>query len=192
MGKYSEYPAYTESPHATDKVLIYCSIEGAEKLIDYSLFTTRPHINLSDTSTKLISNTAAEYACTYDTQSDKVGITHTLGDSKIYVPATGIYLTAISALLSITSPPAALFDLWIKVNGVNVANSNTQMSISSTGLQLVMAVTFVLQLNANDYFEVFYHGSTNKVQMLAVAAQTGPPVIPACPSIIVAVSKIGS
>lgn len=192
MGKYSQYPAYSGSPIATDKVLIYDITAGAEKVIPYSNFTTRPHINLSDPNTKVVSNTAAEYAITYATATDQVLIGFTPGDSKVYAPVTGMYLVAVSALIDTTSATTALFDLWVKVNGQNLADSNTQISIDRAGIQFTLAVTFNLALAAGDYFELFYHANQTNVRILAVPAQTGPPAIPACPSIIVAVSKIGS
>lgn len=191
MGKFSEYPAHT-TPVNADKLLIYDSVAGQTKSITYEKLMLNPHCTLSDPNTKIVSNTAVEYAVTFADNDDLTGITHTAGDSKIYVPASGDYLIAVSALIDTTNNVTALFDLWLKVNGVNLAKSNTQVAINSQNLQQVLAVTFIVDLAANDYVEVFYHANNTNARMLAVAAQAGPPVIPACPSIILAMTKTGT
>jgi hypothetical protein len=129
---------------------------------------------------------------TFAANDDLLGITHAEGDSKIYVPTGGDYMISVSALIDLTQTPAATFDLWMKVNGENLAKSNTQVAIPNASTAQTLAVTFIIDFSANDYFELFYHASSTKARMPAIAEQTGPPVIPACPSIILTVCKVSN
>lgn len=119
------------------------------------------------------------------------------GTHKVYSSAqmkfrnAGQYLFAISLICDTTNATAALLDVWFRRNGVNEPNSNTQVGINNANITQVLAVTFVLNLAANDVIEIMFHGSTTATRILAIAAQSGPPVIPACPSIIVAIAKVG-
>lgn len=191
MAKISTYTWHT-APINTDYLPVVDVTAGQTKRISYETLMLQPHCTLSDPNTKTVSNTAAEYAITFADNDDLTGMTHTAGDSKIYVPSTGDYLVAISAVIDTTNNVTALFDLWIKVNGVNLPKSNTQVALNSQNLQQVLSVTFIIDLNADDYIEFFYHANNTNARILAVAAQTGPPAIPACPSIIVAISKIST
>lgn len=191
MPKISELTEHS-TPIATDWMPILDVTAGQTKKMSYSNFTTRPHINLSSSSTFTVANTAVGYPITYNTVTDQVRITFTPVDSKVYAQVTGMYLVAVSALIDTTNNQTALFDLWVKINGNNLADSNTQVAINSQNLTQTLAVVFNLSLAAGDYFELYYHANNTNARILAVAAQTGPPIIPACPSIIVAVSKIGS
>jgi hypothetical protein len=189
--KISELPSYA-AMLAADLIPVVDAVSGATKQITYQNFTTRAHGTFSDSNTKTVPATNAEYAVTYNSNDSLVNLTHAVGDSKIYVPAAGAYVVLMSAVIAISQAPAALFDLWVKVNGQNLDKSNTQVKINSAAVAQVLSVGFVLDLGANDYFEFFYHAGSVYAEILAVAAQTGPPVIPACPSVIVAVNKVSS
>lgn len=189
--KISELAAYT-TPLPDDLIPVVDVANSATKKMTYADFTTRAHGTFSDSSTKGVSSVSDEYAVTYDTQDDVVGLTHALGDSKVYVPRAGTYLIAMSAVIDTLNNVSAKFDLWLKVNGVNLARSNTQVQTNSQNLMQVLSVTFVVALSAEDYFEFFYHANNTNARIIAVAAQAGPPAIPACPSVIVAVNKISS
>jgi hypothetical protein len=146
---------------------------------------------VSDPNTKTVAATNAEYAITFDDQAVLDEIGHTPGDSKLYSLRSSAYLIAVSAIIDITAPPAAYLDLWLKKNGVNCPNSNTQVQIASAAVQQTLAVAFVVDLAVGEYAELFYHGTTTNVRLLAIAAQAGPPVIPAAPSIVVSIARVG-
>lgn len=172
----------------TDVLPVVDITNGITKKITYAGLHTHAHCTLSDSNTKTVASTTAEYAVTFNGNDDLLGITHSVGDSKIYVPTAGDYLIIVSAVIDTTNNTAALFDLWVKINGTNLAKSNTQVGINNSNLQQVLSVNFILDLNAGDYFELFYHASSTNARMLAVA-EAASPTRPACPSIIVTVNK---
>jgi hypothetical protein len=189
--KISELPSYGAAL-AADLIPIVDVANGATKNIRFDALTTWAHATISDPNTKTVGATGSEYAVTFADNDDLLGVTHTAGDSKIYVPTAGDYLITVSALVDLTQTPAATFDLWVKVNGQNLAKSNTQIAIPNASTAQTLAVSFILDLGANEYFELFYHASSTKARMPAIAAQDGPPVIPACPSVILTVCKVSN
>lgn len=75
-------------------------------------------------------------------------------------------------------------------SGVPIANTNTQNKIKDTDIQIPVAVPLILPALPGDFYRLDYHADQSTIRWLAVAAQTGPPVVPACPSVILTVDKI--
>ena len=138
-----------------------------------------------------VTGTTSEHLVKFNTNDDLLGITHTTGTSKIYVPSDGDYMVAVSAMVDETNNTAANFDVWFKINGANVPNSTTRVGINNQNLIVVLAVTVVLDMTKGQYMEVAYVGSTTNTRMLAVAAQASP-TRPAAPSIILAITKVSA
>lgn len=122
--------------------------------------------------------------------------------SRIYFPTAGDYFIAISALMrstGITGATPQAMDLWFVLGnstsdkaGTNISRSNTQTKTDRSGIQVVVTVPFIIDVAAGDYIRLDYHGDDVRLEWVAVAAQTGPPIVPACPSIIMTVNKISN
>lgn len=110
--------------------------------------------------------------------------------SRIYVPEHGDYLLQISALVDTTSAASSTMDIWFDVDGTNLDNSNTVVAVDSVGIQAVVAVPIILDMNLGSYVKIFYRGSSTNMRLLAVAAAASP-TRPACPSIITTIHYIG-
>lgn len=106
--------------------------------------------------------------------------------SRIKVPAAGVYDFQFSAQLDKTSGGVGIMYIWARVNGTNVANSGSQVRLQGNDAEVVAAWNFLLNLNANDYFELMYSVDDVDLILLAVAA-TSP--VPAIPSVILTVSN---
>jgi hypothetical protein len=73
------------------------------------------------------------------------------------------------------------------VNGVNVDDSATQITMSSgANAATVAAWNFVLNLQSGDYFELIYSVSSTNIQIPYVAAASP---VPAIPSVILTVTS---
>jgi len=103
----------------------------------------------------------------------------------------GDYLFTISCIVSTTSNTDSLMDIWGKLNGVNIAKGSSQVGVTTTSLNITLSRSYVLDVTAGDYLEMYYHGSVTNIRLLAIAAQTGPPVIPAAHSVVMTADKIG-
>lgn len=109
-------------------------------------------------------------------------------DSRISVSRTGTYNIQFSAQLAKTDGGNDTMDIWLRVNNVDVAWTNTEVTISSTQ-RLVAAWNFMIALEAGNYFELMYSSADIRTEILAKPAQTGP-TRPGIPSVILTVQQV--
>jgi hypothetical protein len=102
------------------------------------------------------------------------------------VPSAGIYNFQFSAQLDNTSGGAHLVYIWARVNGTNIANSAGQVRLNGNNDEIVASWNYLLNLNANDYFELMYEVEDTSVIILATGATSPHPAIP---SVILTVSN---
>jgi hypothetical protein len=110
--------------------------------------------------------------------------------SRIQVARSGIYNIQFSAQINLasgTQPQKG--DFWFKVNGSNVPQSNTEMTITGKDYQTVLALNFVSSLNANDYFELAMSSANEHFSIEALSGLTSP-TRPDVPSIILSVTPV--
>ena len=103
---------------------------------------------------------------------------------RLYVSQTGVYNIQFSAQLDKTTGGSATTNIWIRVNGRDVAYSATKVVISGPNDEKVAAWNWLLALKENDYIEIAWSADSNDVVLLAAPA-TGN--IPEIPSVIVSV-----
>lgn len=113
-----------------------------------------------------------------------------LSDNKIYAQETGDYLLVWSALLNKDSASNAEFDIWVKVNGQPLSNSNTRGHLSGSDAETVVAASSILDLEAGDYFEVAFSSDSSQTRLQYYPVGAGP-VRPAVPGLIVTVNLVG-
>ncbi len=135
-------------------------------------------------------------------QSQTVSSTTITGDlpSKVVVTQGGMYNLQFSAQFVNSTNDVQDIDIWFRINGTNVDNSNSRFSIparKSTGSNshLIAAMNFVINLSENDYVEIMWRVSDSGVsleQFSAVSASGSSPAIPATPSIIVTLAYMSN
>jgi len=107
--------------------------------------------------------------------------------SRIYVDNTATYNFQFSAQLKQTSGGTHNIFIWPSVNGVNVDDSATQVTMGGgSNSAAVAAWNFVLNLQAGDYFELFYSVDSTNITIPYVAASSP---VPAIPSVILTVTS---
>jgi len=135
------------------------------------------------TQTAAVINTA--YAITFNTTQLSNGVTVGTPTSRIYVDRLGEFNIQFSAQLNKTTATAKNVYIWVRVNGTDLTNSATLVTLAGSSAAAVAARNFVLELNAGSYFELMW--STNDIgcQITTVAAASP---VPAIPSIILTVT----
>jgi len=152
----------------------------------------RPHGTFYSTSTQAIADPAATQKVTYNSSNDVEGLGFTATDSKIYVPTAGSYEIIFSGIADLASGAVnKVLNVWIAVDGSPVADSNTIVRLQSTATEIVVAVSWIMDLTAGQYVELETWGDATTCQWLATAAGSTPDR-PACPSVITTVKKISS
>jgi hypothetical protein len=111
------------------------------------------------------------------------------------VSDSGLYKFDFSAQVESTSASTKTIWIWPRINGVDVPNSNTEITIAGSGTVLVPSWAWTLSLNANQYFELVYATNDIKVSFISKAATTGANgtatfARPAIPGILLEVTEV--
>lgn len=115
-----------------------------------------------------------------------VYIDHTI-TSRVYVDNTATYNFQFSAQLKNISGSGHSIFIWPRINGVNIDDSATQVTLGAgSNAASVAAWNFVLNLQAGDYFELIYSADSLNVTVPYVAASSP---VPAIPSVILTVTS---
>ena len=139
----------------------------------------------ASTTTQVAAAINTATAITFDTTDLSKGVTIGSPTSRVVVDSEGIYNFQTSIQLDSTVATAEEFYLWFRVNGVDVANSASQVRVQGNNAEVFLAVNLFLSLKAGDYVELMFSVSSTGVQLLASGAVAPHPGIP---SIILTVS----
>ena len=134
--------------------------------------------------TAAVINTA--YAVTFNTTDLSEGVYRGSPTSRIYVDEPGVYNFQFSAQLDKTSGGVGIFDFWIRVSGVDIANSAGRVRIQGNNAELITAWNFLTRMKAGDYFELMWAVDDTSCQITAFPAAAPHPGVP---SVILTVSN---
>jgi hypothetical protein len=170
------------------------AVGGGETIRDgigggkYLRFPFGQFLSLQDQT--VAANTAA--AVTFDTTDLSNGVT-VENNSKITVKEGGIYNLQFS--FQFVNSDAQLHDasVWFRVNGTDLANSNTFLSVPNShgGVDghVVAAWNIALELQANDYVEIYWSTTDVAISIQQIPAQVSP-TRPVTPSVIATLTFI--
>ena len=136
---------------------------------------------------------SAGTAMTYNTVDISDGIT-VASNSRITVPRTGIYNLQFSAQFKNVENTQEDVTIWFRVNGVDLANSATQITIparKSAGIfgYGVAAWNIFLSLTASQYVEIVWLPTVATLTMEHLPASVTP-AYPAIPSVIATMGQV--
>lgn len=145
--------------------------------------------DFSSSTTQTIANITNPQVVTLDTPVNTQGISLVAG-SRMTVASGGYFLITFTTQAHITSGSNKNLWIWLRKNGVDVPYS-TQDTQFNAGPPVYITGTYVLQMNANDYVEVWIAGDSTSCQIQAQAASAGPPAYPSSPSMQVTITQVG-
>lgn len=145
------------------------------------------HGSFYDTTTQTNPVANAVNLVTYNSTVSAFNVTIGQVPSRVYVAETAVYNIQFSMQLDKTGGSASPVYIWLRKNGNNVPNSATKIVIDGPNSEIVAAWNFVIDLAANDYFELAWQSSDTNV-VLAEAAASGN--IPEIPSVILTVTYV--
>lgn len=138
-----------------------------------------------DTTDQTAASPNTAYAITYNNTDLSAGVFLGTPTSRIYVDRPGAYNFQFSLQLSSTNASNKDVYIWARINGTDVPDSATKITLKGSSEAYVAAWNFVLKLNTNDYFELMWATTDTNVQILHDAATA---FCPAIPSVIMTVS----
>ena len=154
-------------------------------------FMNNPHGAFQDSTDQVAANTTTAYAVTFNTIDFANGVT-IASNSRITVADAGIWNLQFSIQFTNTTNASQDVDVWFRVNGTNVANSNSRFGFAprkgvGDPYHIIAALNYFVSLNATDYVEIMWRPTDVGVSIEQYAAGTSP-TRPAVPSAIVTMS----
>lgn len=168
-------------------VLSVSATEGV--LLVRPLLHTRTHYGVfsSDTDqTAAVIDTAYPVVFTDTDSSSGVALDPADG-SLVVCSRAGLYNFQFSAQLTKSSSSVGYAWIWPRINGTDVPNSATKVSVAGSGSEVVPAWNFALPMDAGDEFQLMYAFSSTEISFDALAAQA---FCPAVPSVILTVTQV--
>jgi hypothetical protein len=118
--------------------------------------------------------------------------------SRIYVDNSGIYNIQFSLQLSNDENPSKPDDVtvWFRLNGVDVPNSASIIQVPGKQSIIyghtILALNFMLEMEATDYFEMYWTTDSGNSSIVTYNSSSIPPVHPAAPAVILSVSFVSA
>jgi hypothetical protein len=158
-------------------------------------FMNNPHGAFQDSTNQTAANTTTAYAVTFNTTDFSNGVT-IASNSRITVADSGIWNLQFSIQFTNTTNSSQDVDVWFRVNGTNVANSNSRFGFAprkgvGDPFHIIAAINYFVSLNATDYVEIMWRPTDIGVQIEQYAASASP-TRPAVPSAIVTMSFVSN
>jgi hypothetical protein len=158
-------------------------------------FMNNPHGAFQDSTDQTAANTTTAYAVTFNTTDFSNGVT-IASNSRITVADSGIWNLQFSIQFTNTTNASQDVDVWFRVNGTNVANSNSRFGFAprkgvGDPYHIIAAINYFVSLNASDYVEIMWRPTDIGVQIEQYAASASP-TRPAVPSAIVTMSFVSN
>jgi len=181
----------TNSSFYDDKFLQWNSTTNKSEFVtinsgNISGISTGYYGNFFDTTTQNVVgvNTYQPVRLNTTDLSNQVSIANS---SHIVVANSGVYNIQFSLQIDKTQGSGAHIYIWLKKNNIDVSNSATELAVQGTNSEVVAAWNFVVQSEANDYYELMWSSTDEHIRLKAVGASA---VVPAIPSVIVSVVSV--
>jgi hypothetical protein len=149
---------------------------------------TYPHISLLNTTTQTIASANTPQVVTFNTvvRNDKITVTST---SRYTFKEGGDYLLSSAVQYTSTSGTRVL-DMWFRVNGTDVANTNKKLAVkASNDVGVVPLAGIIVTVTAGQYIEMWMSADSTDVSLPAYVAGTTP-TRPVTPSLFMTIIKI--
>ena len=158
-------------------------------------FMNAPYGAFQDSTDQVAANTTTAYPVTFNTTDFANGVTLASG-SRITVADAGIWNLQFSIQFTNTTNASQDVDVWFRVNGTNVANSNSRFGFAprkgvGDPFHIIAAMNYFVSLNATNYVEIMWRPTDTGVSIEQYAAGTSP-TRPAVPSAIVTMSFVSN
>lgn len=147
-----------------------------------------PHIGLLDTTIQSIAVVHTPQVITFDTLGFAEKIVKT-SSSRFTVLEGGNFIANISAQTELSSGANKTLDLWIRINGSDLINSNSKIRVVNSNDQKRLTISIPFTLNVNDYVELWMNGDDTSLRLLSSIAGTTP-TRPVTPSIFLTIDKL--
>jgi hypothetical protein len=146
--------------------------------IAQTVATTKNYGAFSDYTTQTLASTTAGQVMTFNTTDLGGHGVSVVSGSRLTVATTGVYNFQWSGQFVCTSTTLQDTYVWIRINGTDVVGSTGLISVpnSHAGVDghTIAGWNFLLALNAGDYVQLVWGGSSTALSIATIAAGTSP------------------
>ena len=153
--------------------------------VDYLSVHDKQRGVFHDTTTQTAAAINTAYPITFNATDLSNGVSRGTPTSRIICARAGTYNFQFSLQLNKTSAAAKNVWIWARINGSDVANSATEVTLVGNNAAAVAAWNFVFTMAANDYFELVWSTDDTACQIVSIASAAP---VPAIPSVILTVT----
>lgn len=158
-------------------------------------YLNNPYGAFQDSTDQVAASTTVAYPVTFNTTDFSNGVT-IASNSRITVADAGIWNLQFSIQFTNTTNASQDVDVWFRVNGTNIDNSNSRFGLAprkgvGDPFHIIMALNYFASLNATDYIEIMWRTTDTGVSIEQYAAGTSP-TRPAIPSAIATMSFVSN
>jgi hypothetical protein len=108
----------------------------------------------------------------------------------VQVANSGVYNVKFTAQIQKSNASSEDIQIWIAKNNVNVADSNTSLTIQGSNNRIVAAWGWFIALDRNEHVDLRWHSTDTSMFLLASGANNLP-TRPAIPSVSLTVNRVG-
>ena len=143
--------------------------------------------------TQTIASTTTAYPITLNNTSPGTYGVSITSNSRVTFTYAGTYNIQYSVQFTNTDTAVHNASIWLRKNGVDVPDTNSLFAVTarhgSTDGQLIGAINYIEDVNANDYYELIWQAESTSVSLEYIGPGTTP-TSPATPSIIVTAMQV--
>jgi len=163
--------------------------------VDGGKYISFPYGAFQDSTDQVAVSTTVAYPVTFNTTDFSNGVT-VASNSRITVANAGIWNLQFSIQLTNTTNASQDVDIWFRVNGTDVAASNSRFGFAprkgvGDPYHTIAAINYFVSLNANDYVEIVWRTTDTGVSIEHYPAGVSP-TRPAIPSAIATMAFVSA
>ena len=168
----------------SDTTITFTKVDSSTFDIDLPL----AYGSFYDTTTQSGSANTA-YAIKHNT-TDLSSDVSIVSDTRITMAEAGVYTIISTQQFKHTSGGDVNITGWLRKNGVNIANSATDLTLKGNGATELYDANYFVEAAASDYFELIWSANDGSTEIAYQAARTSP-TRPAVPSVTTTVNRVG-
>lgn len=154
-----------------------------------AILTAMPWAAVSDSTVQALgADDFTPQQVTFNTVESSNGIT--VSSNAFTIVRPGTYLLTFSTVVALDSGNNKAHNIWLRLNGSNIARSNTHTVVANAKEDRVTTVTFLLPLINADVLTLWQSGDSTNLRLYSEPAVAGAKGYPASPSIIITLNYI--
>lgn len=184
-------------PNVTDVMLINTNnktISQSNQTWINGVLYPKAYGNFSDSTSQYAALSTQSYAVTFDTTDLSNDVVLGTPTSEIVFNRAGTFSLVFSAQLTNTHTDDYNINMFLRLNGSDIANSNTSITVpkkhGSADGHAVMTVNFMLDVVENDVLELMWN-SESVDAFIEAKPSIATPQTPATPSVIFTIEQVG-